>query len=315
MNIIFVPKRVGRTGTYRLKSTAIYSLIAVFVALPVGLGVGGYMLGKQDSELGPVALVEGFQQELAKQRQEIARAHRMTSDTMDALAMRLGKLQAHVIRVDALGERLTEMAQIESGEFDFSALPAQGGPETRKQGEGEPVSVPEFTIALNELSSQLDDRAQQLGLLETMMMSRSLQDEVVPAGRPIGKGWLSSYYGMRTDPFTGRKEMHKGMDFAGKKGSDVISVAAGVITWAGRRYGYGNLVEVNHGNGYSTRYGHNEKIVVKVGQTIKKGDIISKMGSTGRSTGPHVHFEVLKEGKQVDPIKYINAAKAGSASS
>lgn len=312
MNIIFVPKRVGRSGTYRLKSTAIYSVIAIFVALPVGLGIGGYLLGKQDSELGPTALLEGFQQELTQQRQEIAKARHMTSETMDALAMRLGNLQAHVIRVDALGDRLTKMANLESGEFDFSALPAQGGPESQNHSETPSIDLPEFTVALNTLSSQLDDRAQQLGLLETMMMSRSLQEEVVPAGRPIGKGWLSSYYGMRTDPFTGRKEHHGGIDFAGKKGSDVVAVAAGVITWASRRYGYGNLVEVNHGNGYATRYGHNDGIVVKVGDTIKKGQVISKMGSTGRSTGPHVHFEVLKDGKAVDPLKYINAAREES---
>jgi murein DD-endopeptidase MepM/ murein hydrolase activator NlpD len=131
----------------------------------------------------------------------------------------------------------------------------------------------------------------------------------VPAGRPITSGWLSSYFGIRTDPFTGKKERHKGLDFAGKLGSDVVAVASGVVTWAGRRYGYGNLVEINHGNGYSTRYGHNDKITVKVGDAVKKGQIIAKMGSTGRSTGPHVHFEVLHKGKQVDPMSYIKTAR------
>ena len=141
-----------------------------------------------------------------------------------------------------------------------------------------------------------------------MMMNRNLQAEVMPAGRPVTHGWLSSYFGMRTDPFTGHRAFHTGLDFAGKLGSDVVAVAAGVVTYAGKRSGYGNLVEINHGNGYSTRYGHNSKILVNVGQTIKKGQVIAKMGSTGRSTGPHVHFEVLINGHAVNPKKYIQAS-------
>lgn len=309
MNIIFVPKRVGRRGAYRLRSKGIYTFLGLFVTLPVLLGIGGYVLGQQDSGLGPTALISVFSKELQTQRQELNDARRLTTDTMDALAMRLGNLQAHVIRLDALGDRLTKMAKIENGEFDFSTEPAQGGPESSgAQASAEAVAMPEFLAALDNLSRQLDDRAQQLGLLETMMMSRNLDDEVLPAGRPIMTGWLSSYYGIRTDPFHGRKEMHKGVDFAGKMGSDVVAVAAGVVTWSSKRYGYGNLVEINHGNGYVTRYGHNQQIMVKVGDTVKKGQVLSKMGSTGRSTGPHVHFEVLKDGENVDPIKYIRAA-------
>ena len=142
-----------------------------------------------------------------------------------------------------------------------------------------------------------------------MLMTRNLQAEVIPAGRPITRGWLSSYYGMRTDPFSGRRAHHSGIDFAGKMGSDVVTVAAGVVTYSGRRSGYGNLVEINHGKGYVTRYGHNSELLVEVGETVKKGQIIAKMGSSGRSTGPHVHFEVLVNGRAVDPKKYILASK------
>ncbi len=160
---------------------------------------------------------------------------------------------------------------------------------------------------MDKLAAQVEDRAQQLSLLESMLMTRGLEKEVLPEGRPITSGWLSSYFGMRTDPFTGRQERHKGVDFAGKAGSDVVAVAAGVVTWAGRRFGYGQLVEINHGNGYTTRYGHNQKIKVQVGDAVKKGQALALMGSTGRSTGPHVHFEVLRDGKPVDPMQYISA--------
>ncbi|UCE89604.1 MAG: M23 family metallopeptidase, partial [Pseudomonadota bacterium] len=136
-----------------------------------------------------------------------------------------------------------------------------------------------------------------------------LQAEVMPAGRPVKRGWLSSYFGKRTDPFTGRRVHHAGVDFAGKLGSDVVAVAAGVVTYSGKRYGYGNLVEIDHGNGYSTRYGHNRENLVKVGDTLKKGHLIAKMGSSGRSTGPHVHFEVLLNGRAVNPKKYVHASR------
>ena len=114
---------------------------------------------------------------------------------------------------------------------------------------------------------------------------------------------------MRTDPFNGRREYHKGVDLAGKEGSDIIAVAAGIVTWSGDRYGYGNMVEINHGNGYITRYGHCKEVLVKAGDSVTKGQVIAHMGSTGRSTGPHVHFEVHKNGRVVNPLNYLRAAR------
>jgi murein DD-endopeptidase MepM/ murein hydrolase activator NlpD len=151
----------------------------------------------------------------------------------------------------------------------------------------------------------VDGLEEQLDVLEEVIINRQLRKESKPRGRPIEKGWTSSYYGKRTDPFTGKLAMHKGMDFAGKAGSGVIAVASGVVTWSGDRYGYGQLVEINHGNGYATRYGHNAEILVEVGESIEKGQKIALMGSSGRSTGPHVHFEVLKNDRQVNPSKYV----------
>jgi murein DD-endopeptidase MepM/ murein hydrolase activator NlpD len=275
--------------------------------LPAIMFFGGYFVAQEVAPGQDKALLNAWQDEMDVQRDEIATARLKVNEDVDALALRLGELQAKVIRLDALGERLTEVAKLDKGEFDFSTQPAVGGP--KEDSAVESMPVPEFIQTLEALNRQVDDRAQQLGLLESMLMSRSLQDEVLPAGRPIKRGWISSYFGMRTDPFTGRREHHKGVDLAGKAGSEVIAVGAGVVTWAGSRYGYGNLVEVNHGNGYSTRYGHNESVLVAVGDTVRKGQALSLMGSTGRSTGPHVHFEVRYKGKTVDPKKYILAGR------
>ena len=308
MNIIFIGKRGRQTRTMKLASPS--GLLTVFLALtilPAIMFFGGYFVAQEVAPGQDKALLTAWQDEMDVQREEIATARRKVNEDVDALALRLGELQAKVIRLDALGERLTEVAKLDKGEFDFSTQPAVGGPNENSAVESMPV--PEFIQTLEALNRQVDDRTEQLGLLESMLMSRSLEEEVLPAGRPIKRGWISSYFGMRTDPFTGRREHHKGIDLAGKAGSEVIAVGAGVVTWAGSRYGYGNLVEVNHGNGYATRYGHNETVLVTVGETVRKGQALSLMGSTGRSTGPHVHFEVLYKGKTVDPKKYIMATR------
>jgi len=162
-----------------------------------------------------------------------------------------------------------------------------------------------LTPNLDRLAADIEAREQQLQVLESLMANRKLQQEAAIAGRPVTWGWLSSRFGRRTDPFTGRPAWHAGVDFAGKEGSDIISVGSGVVTWAGERYGYGLMVEVNHGGGITTRYGHAKEILVKVGDIVKQGETLAKMGSTGRSTGPHVHFEVRKHGKAVDPSRYV----------
>ena len=248
-----------------------------------------------------------WQVSLEQQQKELSRLQQAAQDSANALARRLAQMQAQVIRLEALGQRLVKMAQLDSGEFDFENPPAQGGP--AGMASQNVINAPDFLAALDRLSRQLEDRSSQLQVLEGVLMNRGLQAEVLPEGRPIVQGWLSSRYGMRTDPFTGKRDFHAGIDFAGKEGSAVVATAAGVVTWAGTRAGYGKLVEINHGSGYATRYGHNRKILVKIGDTVKKGQIIGEMGSTGRSTGPHVYFEVLINGRTVNPAKYIQAAR------
>lgn len=307
---IVIRKNLTESGATKIRGSLFFALIFMLLIGAAFLSAWlGYRYGAAEQIMQAEAAQNTFEveQELSAQRQDIANATQEARDNLDALAQRLGEMQAHVIRLDALGGRLVEMAKLDNGEFDFSQKPAVGGPENAEDVAG--FEVPDFLKSLESLANQIEDRNQQLTIMETMIMSRQLQDEVYPAGRPIESGWISSYYGMRTDPFTGRPARHEGVDFAGKKGSNVIAVAAGVVTWAGSRYGYGNLVEVNHGNGYVTRYGHNNEVKVAVGDTVKKGQVLALMGSSGRSTGPHVHFEVLHRGRVVNPLKYIKASR------
>ena len=158
---------------------------------------------------------------------------------------------------------------------------------------------------MTALGYQLDNREAQLGVLESVLMNQNLKERVYPQGRPVKSGWLSSYFGRRTDPFTGKPANHTGIDFAGRMGAEIIAVADGVVTWSGDRYGYGIMVEINHGNGYSTRYAHNSENLVGVGDEVRKGQVVALMGETGRATGPNLHFEVLQDGRRVNPVKFI----------
>lgn len=299
----------GRSGSIQLGRPGVYlSLTGALLALVFGAGFAGYRLAATEAP-SPAASGDAlhWQAELAAQKQEIEALREQARDHLDALAVRLGELQASMLRVEALGQRVAQAAHLRKGEFDFDQPPARGGP--AEPLDNAHLSTPDFLQALDEFQQQLDNRALQFEVMERLVMDRELKGEVSPAGRPITKGWISSYFGKRTDPFSGRREMHKGMDFAGKMGSDIVATAAGVVTWAGKRYGYGNLVEVNHGNGYSTRYGHCEKILVKVGDKVESGQKLALMGSTGRSTGPHVHYEVLKNGRQINPSRYVRASR------
>ena len=304
MNVILLSRRDGKARQFNLAHPLTLSLIAV---LSLGLIGGAFTLGLQLGRgahmRAALAETTRFGDLLAQQTRQIADLKQQLQLRVDAMAMRLGAMQAHVIRLDALGKRLTEMADIDSREFDFDRDPPSGGPES--EGEGVSAQIPDLTATLKSLEQQVQVRDSQLSALENVILARQLKEEIHPEGRPVTEGFISSYFGERADPFDGRETFHKGVDFAGAEGSDVVAVAAGVVTWAGERSGYGLLVEINHGDGYVTRYAHNERTLVSVGQTVTRGQRIALMGSTGHSTGPHVHFEVVRNGRQVDPLSYV----------
>ncbi len=301
MNIIFVGKIRGKTLHFEFggkKILASFTIISLFSCLLVS---SAYWYGNSHANTNELALLEN---DISQQKNLIEEARFNTESELDALAGRLGKMQANVIRLNALGQRLVSVARLDAKEFDFNNSPSYGGPHEVDSSEAA-SEARSINSVIAKLDEQLASREEQLDVLEEVITSRQLRKESIPRGSPIKEGWMSSYYGKRADPFSGKIAMHKGVDFAGKENSEIISVANGVVTWAGTRYGYGQLVEINHGNGYTTRYGHNNALLVEVGDNVDKGQAISLMGSTGRSTGPHVHFEVLKNGTQVNPDKFV----------
>ncbi|PKG85347.1 hypothetical protein CXF85_07075 [Colwellia sp. 75C3] len=221
-----------------------------------------------------------------------------------ALTIKLAELQSQVLRLNALGDRLADDANIPEKEFNFKQLPASGGPASNTFLVND-KTLEQLFIEIELFESKINYEEKQLQMLESLTFGHHIQNNGYLSGRPIAKGWLSSYYGVRKDPFNGKATMHKGIDFAGKEDTAIIATAAGVITWASKRYGYGNLIEINHGDGLTTRYGHNKDLLVNVGDVVNKGQKIARMGSTGRSTGPHVHYEILRNNKQIDPIKFV----------
>ncbi|MDX1497062.1 MAG: M23 family metallopeptidase [Salinisphaeraceae bacterium] len=311
VDIILVNHQRGRTRRVRVAWHSLRFWLPAMV-LPAVIISAAFVTGRMTAPDAPLgidpAVTQLMQDDINAQREELTRTRDVIDQNMAALARRLGRLQAHMTRINAVGSRLTELASIEAEEFDFDNEPAIGGPDSVLTGVTQ-QSMDELVAALDDFSNQLNKREREMRVLQELMVAGKLREQVYPSGLPVRKGWMSSGFGVRTDPFTGRRKRHSGVDFPGKVGTDVIAVAAGVVTVSGWRGGYGKLVQINHGNGYETRYGHNSKLEVKVGQRVQKGQVIAKMGSTGRSTGSHVHFEVHHNGKPVNPAQYIYAAR------
>jgi murein DD-endopeptidase MepM/ murein hydrolase activator NlpD len=303
MQVVFLSGNRGKVAQWRAGQFGLSLGIAIVMVASLTF-YAGFVAARSLGGLNTEIQVERWQAEIDEQEVELHAARTELQQSVDALALRLGQMNAHVVRLDALGSRLTQMAGLADGEFDFSSAPPLGGPEELVPATEN--SLGHLLDSLDQLDYQLSDRSRQLEVLEDLLLDRKLAEQVHPEGRPVTAGYISSSFGERSDPFTGRAAFHKGVDFAGREGNDIVAVATGVVTWAGDRDGYGEMVEVNHGNGYVTRYAHNAENLVSVGATVKRGDVIARMGDTGRATGPNLHFEVLRDGQAVDPRTFIN---------
>ena len=288
---------------YKLRFHALRRpLAAVGAVLAVGvlLGMGGR------SAIG-LAQVETLQAADASRRAELDKVRREAQHEVNALAARLSELQAQANRLNALGARLTQAGQLQDGEFEFDKPVGQGG-----AGRATDMLPGELRRSIGMLEGQYRAADTQLSVLESLLFNRALDRNATPSRDPIANSYITSGFGGRADPFGGGHQFHKGIDFEADVGDPVLAVADGVVSSSGVRSGYGNVVEVDHGNGYVTRYAHNSKLERQVGDLVRAGQEIAKAGSSGRSTGAHVHFEVWQDGAVVNPRKFLAVTSSGA---
>lgn len=307
MNIILVSNRFAKARSITLTGTHL-TIIAILAA---GLFVAAvfaaqyaivrFQPGLMSNELR--AWMASAQQDEQQKQQAYLRK------SLDTLAMHLGQMQAQLLRLDGLGTRLAKLTGMKPQEFSFGQLPAQGGPylPTAMQQD---VSLASMEQQMADLKVLLSDRSDKLVALETLLMQDKLSKKLLPSVPPINTGWYSSNFGWRIDPFTGKNAMHEGVDYMISEGTPIHASAGGVVVYADMHPQYGNMVEIDHGNQVITRYAHASKLLVKVGQMVRRGQQIALSGSTGRSTGPHLHFEVRYKGLAQNPVRFLE--KAGS---
>ena len=246
---------------------------------------------------------------LADQRAEAQKAQEVLQGHLNSMAVKLGELQAQVLRLDGLGERLAKLAGLKPQELppplEPGVAPGRGGPASTSARD---LNVDEFSTLLAALSRQVDQRSDQLGVLEALLVTDSANRKFLPTRSPIEDGWFSSNFGWRIDPFTGQKSFHEGIDFPAETGTPVIAAASGKVVYAETHPAYGKMIEIDHGNGLVSRYAHNSALFVKEGDLVLRGQRIATVGSSGRSTGPHLHFEVRLNGTPQNPARFLQPA-------
>lgn len=304
MNIIILSDRLGAARALRLSTPWVVLGLVLVLAMPaVAAWVTWRLVG---TPAVPVAQGVDYEQmwQQALSESEVQSPTDESQVQLARMTEQLGRLQTRLTRLDALGERLTELADLSDGEFNFDSDPGMGGPELRKNFELN-HKAPDVQSIIDELVERVDNRTQQLRLIEQLMLNRQSDANASLDFIPVGEGYISSNFGRRTDPISGLMSMHTGIDFAAPSGTAIHAVGAGVVTFAGRKGAYGNTIEITHGNGYRTRYAHAKELKVSKGEVVKKGQAIATVGSTGRSTGPHLHLEVFRNGMAVNPARHI----------
>jgi len=303
MKIIIVNSDHGQTRSLTLGGWTRAFLSVCLLGIPTAIGAWGYnWLVNFDKNDAFNADAPAWGTALFEQKEKLEKSRKQTEGQVAALTAKVADLQARLVRLDALGERLTKVAKLDKGEFNFSQPPGMGGPLSMAGA----VSTSEFLSLLNNLSDHVQNREQQFKALDSILMTRSFEADALFDTLPVSNGYLSSSFGYRADPFNGKSEFHSGIDFTAPMGTAITAVAAGVVTQSVLTSDYGNLIQINHGGSFETRYAHNKLNLVRIGDVVKKGQIIALVGSTGRSTAPHVHFEVYKNGRVVDPASYIH---------
>jgi murein DD-endopeptidase MepM/ murein hydrolase activator NlpD len=307
MNIILVSDSLAKSRIVTISQSQIIMAALGFVSAGFMFALGTYWLTMKYA----VDIQNPFIQSLISTltQQQTQQAEKEMREQLNSLAVKLGELQARLMRLDAFGERLGKAAGVKPSEFRFSDTPGQGGPIPSESLMGE-ISYKDFQSRLAEISRVLDDRADKLGVLDSVLMDGRLAAKAIPTTLPVETGYYSSNFGYRIDPFNGKSAFHTGVDFIAGVGSPVLAAAGGVVSAAERHTEYGNMVDVDHDNGLTTRYAHLSRITVKVGDVVLKGQKVGELGQTGRATGPHLHFEVRENSVPLNPNRFLSFAKA-----
>jgi len=310
MHIILVSDRMATAKTITLSMRHVVAAMVGLAGLVLLAAFLFSFVTLQHIERIPLPYVQNFlfgvRQQEAQKTQEIVR------DNLNAMAVKLGEMQARIVRLDTLGERLSEVTGIKLQEPRDADAPAQTG------GRGGPLVTMPDALTANELERQLDilaqqvdDRSDYLGMMEIQLLDERVRRNLLPTTLPIPGAQDASGFGWRKDPFTGQRALHEGVDFQAQVGTDIVAAAGGVVVTAAYHPAYGNLVEIDHGNDLVTRYAHASRLLVKPGTVVKRGQKIAEVGSTGRSTGPHLHFEVRANGVAQNPGRFLQAAREG----
>lgn len=306
MNIILVSDSLAKSRIVTISQSQIIMAALGFVSAGFMFALGTYWVTMKYA----VDIQNPFIQSLISTltQQKTAQAEKDMREQLNSLAVKLGELQARLMRLDAFGERLGKAANIKPSEFRFSETPGQGGPAPSAALSGE-ISYVDFQARLAAISRALDDRSDKLGVYDSILMEGRLAAKAIPTTMPVETGYYSSNFGYRIDPFNGRSAFHTGVDFIAAPGSAILAAAGGVVSAAMMHSEYGNMIDVDHDNGLTTRYAHLSKMLVKAGDIVLKGQHIGDLGGTGRATGPHLHFEVRENSVPLNPSRFLNFAR------
>lgn len=300
MQIILVHPRLRQARTLTVRKRWVAAVLLVITGgVLVSTGLFSYV-AIQHSLTAKLPFVQ--QWVAAAAAKDVESRDVFVRQNIDALAVKLGQLQAQVARIDAISDRVSKMAGVKTGDLPRTA--GRGGP---LAGDARPLSLGELNLAVDQVSRSLETRVDSLNLIESELIYRTVTTRLLPTNQPLQDGFMGSRFGTRIDPFTGRSALHEGIDFNAPAGTPITAAGAGVVVFSGFNPSYGNQVDVDHGNGLVTRYAHASKLLVKEGDIVKQGQKIAEVGSTGRSTGSHLHFEVRVNGEAEDPLKYLQA--------
>ena len=313
MQVIIMHSRLTQAKSVTLSSTHLIIFLSVFtlLALLASFSLMSLFARFADSESGWIKNILP-QTMLVSSAGSLSSNDKYLKENLAAMAVKIGEMQAQLIRLDALGERVQGLAGVKPEEFNFKELPGRGGAEVLNDVPKSDLNLQDFQASLDALSKDLSYRSDYLNVVESKLMSFKLQAKLLPTIVPVNVGYNASTFGRRLDPFSGRTAFHEGLDFSAPNGTPIVAAAGGVVVSAEYHPEFGNMLEIDHGGDMMTRYAHASKLLAKVGDIVKRGQHIANIGSTGRSTGAHLHFEVRIKGVPQNPHKFLNAGGEGS---